>query len=254
MTIKAKEIIDDARYTLADTDKDRWSDSRLLKLLNHGISDIAKYTTLFVEDTLYKIQNNVVDIDMSNISTKIVRAEYLGVALPLYSFEQMDEKCKDWQKHRDTKVKAIVYGHQRNGLVKQYPIVENSVNDLITYTGSYGIVTGITHSDLTEIRTEEIFGDLADLPSEGVIKFYYVRDHKKVVDINEVLDIDELVAPMLKHYVTGMALRDNQDTQNRALGNEELGLYSTMREKYEIEKENSFVRPDYTIPYNAEGV
>lgn len=253
MTIKAKDILRQARFILSDTANDRWTDERLLVLLNDGIEDIAKHTTLFVENTYYTVQNNVVDIDLSPISNKIVRAEYLDEPLPFYSFEEMDRKDRHWQKKISNKVEAIVYGKQRNGLVKQYPIVENAQNDLITYEGSYGIITGITYSDIAPIVTGTL-GDLSDIPDEAIIKFYYVRRHNKVTDINTELEIDELIEQPLKHFIAGMALRDNQDVQNRSLGNEELGIYSTMIEKYSWEKAKGYTRPDYTVQYNAEGV
>jgi hypothetical protein len=253
MTIIAQDILTDVRYILSDTSVDRWSDARLLSLLNAGIADVAKYTTLFIETTYYIVQNNVVDIDLAPLVSKIVRAEYLDTPLPFKSFEEMDKKSDTWQLDKGTEVKALVYDKQKNGLLKQYPIVTNSQNDLIVYNGTFGIITDITHNDVAP-TTVDALGDLGDLPSEGIIKFYYVRNHTKVTDINTVLDIDELVGPMLKHYIAGMAFRDNQDTQNRALSNEELGLYTTMMEKYNIEKAQGFVRPNHTVAYNSEGV
>lgn len=253
MTVTAQDVITNARYTLSDIDSKRWSDARLLLLLNEAILDIAKYTTLFVETLYYTVQNNVVDIDLSTLVTKIVRAEYLDEPLPILSFEQMDAKDKDWQTVRGTKVEALVYDKQKNGLLKQYPIVENANNDLITYVGTFGIITDISYSDIAPIVTE-VYGDISDLPSEGIIKFYHVRKHVKVTNLSTELDIDDLVETMLKHYIAGMAFRDNQDTQNRALGQEELGIYTSMIEKYLNEKEQGFTRPDYTVAYRPEGI
>lgn len=248
MTIKAKDILNRARYTLSDSAKTRWTDERLLSLLNDAILDIAKSTSLFIETTFYTVQNNVVDIDLSSIAVKIVRAEYLDEPLPIYSFEEMDKKDKLWQLEIGTEVKAIIFSKQKNGLVKQYPIVENAQNDLITYSGAYGIATKITYSDIAPIVTET-FGDLDGIPDEAIIKFYYVRRHSDITDINAELDIDELVKQPLVHYVTGMALRDNQDTQNRQMSIEELTLYSTMLEVYSIEKMQGFVRTTHEVPY-----
>ena len=56
------------------------------------------------------------------------------------------------------------------------------------------------------------------------------------------LGIDDLVETPLMHYITGQALRDNQDVQNRSLGNEELQLYYNMVEEYNIQKSQLFVR------------
>lgn len=253
MTVTAQDILTNARYVLSDIDSKRWSDDRLLLLLNEAIQDISKFTTLFVETIFYTVQNNVVDIDLSPSVTKIVRAEYLDDTLPLFSFEEMDDKDSAWQTVTGTKVEALVYDKQKNGLLKQYPIVENAHNDLITYVGAYGIVTDISYSDIAPILTET-YGDISDIPAEGIIKFYYVRKHVKVTDVSTELNIDDSLETMIKHYITGMAFRDNQDTQNRALAKEELGIYSSMIEQYSTEKEQGFVRPEFTVAYKPEGI
>ena len=122
----AQDILTKVRYSLSDTDVDRWSDERLLSLLNDAIIDVAKNTTLFIETYIYTVANLLVDIDLTETALKIVRAEYLDEALPFYSFEEMDKKDKDWQTVTGDKVEALVYDKQRNGLLKQYPIVENA--------------------------------------------------------------------------------------------------------------------------------
>lgn len=253
MTLKAKDIIQKARYILSDSSKDRWSDERLLVLLNEGIADIAKHTTLFVETIFYTVQNNIVDIDLSSISTKILRAEYLDEPLPFYSFDEMDKKNKKWQLDIGSEVLALVYDNQKNGLLKQYPIVTNAINDFIVFSASYGIITYISYSDIEPV-VAGTYGDLAGIPDEAIIKFYYIRKHLKVTDINTELTIDELVEQPLVHFIAGMAFRDNMDVQNRAMSGEELGLYSAMIERYSLEKEQNYVRMDKTVPYRPMGV
>lgn len=253
MTVLAKDVINRARYTLSDKSRDRWTDERLLILLNDGMRDIAKRTTLFVETTFYKVQNNIVDIDLSSISTKIVRAEYLDEPLPIYSFEEMDTKKRNWQLDKGDKVKALVIDKQRNGLYKQYPIVENAFNDMIVFNSPYGMVTDITYSDIAPVLIDN-YGDIGTIPNEALIKFYYVRKHAKVYDINDVLHIDDLVEQPLASYIAGMALRDNQDAQNRGMANEELSLYSAMVENYSMEKMENFARTNRATSYNPMGV
>jgi hypothetical protein len=238
----AKDILAKSRFTLSDTAKDRWSDERLLSLLNDGILHIAKSTTLFVETVFYVVTDLVVDIDLSTTVLKFLRAEYLDEPLPFYSFDEMDSKYgKAWQLNEGPKVTALVYDKQKNGLLKQYPIVSNAQNTNIVYNSLYGIVTYISYSDIEPIL-EAYYGDVASIPDDALIKFYYIRKHAKVTDINTELDIDDLVAQPLEHYITGMALRDNQDIQNRTMATEELKLFDAMIEEYNIEKSQLFVR------------
>lgn len=249
MTVKAKDIIKKARYNLSDADGTRWTDERLLSLLSDGIKDVAKNTTLFVENIFYVVEDLVVDIDLTDVSTKILRAEYLDEPLPFYSFDEMDQKFgKEWQLTEGTKVEALVYDKQRNSLLKQYPIVENAQNTHIEYDGVYGIVTYISYSDIEPVL-EEYYGDVASIPDDALIKFYYIRKHDEVTDINTVLEIDELLMQPLVHFVTGQAFRDNQDVQNRTLGNEELKFYYGMVEEYNLQKSELFVRTAHEARY-----
>lgn len=245
----AQDILTKVRYSLSDTDVDRWSDERLLSLLNDAIIDVAKNTTLFIETYIYTVANLLVDIDLTETALKIVRAEYLDEALPFYSFEEMDKKDKDWQTVTGDKVEALVYDKQRNGLLKQYPIVENAQNPHVEYpNGHLGVTTDISYSDIQPVLADT-YGDVSHIPDEALIKFYYVRRHTRIDDINDTLNIDELIETPLKHYIVGMALRDNQDTQNRQMGNEELRLYYNMIEEYSIQKSMDFAEADYTAEY-----
>lgn len=244
----AKEVLTEVRYILSDSAKDRWTDERLLILLNDGILDIAKNTTLFIETIFYVVTNLVVDIDMSALVIKFARAEYLDEPLPFYSFDEMDKKDKKWQTKTGDKVEALVYDHQRAGVLKQYPIVSNAQNPNILYSGAYGIITYISYSDILP-EVQDTYGDLGEIPDDGYIKFYYVRKHAKVTDINTTLEIDDLIKQPLIHYIAGMAFRDNQDTQSRGQAAEELSLYSAMTDNYSVEKSQSFSRAGYSAGY-----
>lgn len=243
-----EDILLQSRYIISDVDKERWSDTRLIALLNNALRDVAKRTILFIEPTFYVVQNLLVDIDLTDKVVKIVRAEYLDEPLPFYTFEEMDDKNKEWQLETGTEVLAIVYSKQRAGLYKQYPIVENAQNTHVEYNQLYGVTTDISYSDIQPVLADAI-GDIGSVPDEGIIKFYYVRKHDKVTDLADELQIDDLVEEPLIHYVAAMALRDNQDTQNRGMAKEELGMYEELVDMYSIEKSKQFARTDRTAEY-----
>lgn len=251
--MKAKEIIKESRYILSDKSADRWSDDRLLTLLNDGILDIAKNTTLFVETLIYAIPNLVPDIDLTSQALKIVRVEYLDVVIPFYSFEEMDKKGpRLWQHETGTEVKAIVYDKQKNMVLKLYPIITNSFNPHISYNSLFGIVTDISYSDIQPVVMNRI-GDIANIPDKALLKFYYVRKHAKITDINTDLNIDDLVKNPLTHYIAGMALRDNQVAQNLNFASQEIQIYAGMIEDYNIQKSKLYVNADYGTGYNSMG-
>lgn len=255
ISMYAKDVLKKVRYNLSDTASDRWTDARLLSLLNDGIKNIAITTTLFVETIFYVVTDLVVDIDLSDSALKILRAEYNDKTLPFYTFDEMDNNkdnitsgSKVWQQDTGDEVLALVYDKQKNSLLKQYPIVSNAQNDNIVYSGDYGIITYISYSDIAPVVTD-LYGDLGDIPDDALIKFYYVRKHVLIDDINDTLYIDDLVEQPLIHYITGMALRDNQDTQNRNMAKEELQMYDTLIEQYSIEKSQLYVRTSHEVRY-----
>jgi len=249
----AKEVLRDVRYKLADTSVNRWSDDRLLSLLNEGILDLAKNTILFIEEIFYPIPSLVGDIDLTSKAIKILRAEYLDDPITFYSFDEADRKFGSlWQQDKGTAVKGLIYGKQRSMILKQYPLLETSYNPHIVYNSNYGIITDISYSDIAPVLTGN-YGDIAFIPDSALIKFYYIRKHDRITDVNATLYIDELIKPMLVHYITGQAFKDNQDVQNINRGNEELQQYYSKSEEYNIQKSQLFVRSDHTTVYDPLG-
>lgn len=244
----ASDLITRIRYSLSDISKTRYTDTRLLILLNDAIRDIAKRTILFKEEKYLVISNLVVDYDLSSFVAKIVRAEYLDKKLDLITFEEMDRRKALWQRDYGDEVKAIVYNKQKKGLFKVYPIIENAQNDHIVFNQLNGIVTNITYSDILPVLADSI-GDISDIPVEGIVKLYYIRKHAKITSLSDTIYIDDLVEELIDLYVTGNALLDNQDIQNLNLAKGKLSLYEQGISEYEISASLGFVEESYEVPY-----
>ncbi len=246
----ASDLLTRVRYAVSDIDKKRYTDTRLLILLNDAIRDIAKNTILFIEEKQLVLSNLVVDYDLSSIMTTLVRAEYQDKPIAIKTFEDMDAMDPRWQLKYGTEAAAIVYNKQKNGLIKIYPIVRNAENSHISFNQLNGIVTDITYSDVLPILADSV-GDISDIPAIGVIKLYYIRKHAKVTSLTDTLIIDDLIENMLEHYIVGTVLMDNQDAQNVQLGSVKLKLYYQMAEEYTIGKAKGFTRAEYETAYNG---
>lgn len=246
----ASDVITSARYTLSDLDKKRWSDTRLIGLLNDGLSDVAKTTTLFIGDVFVGISDLVVDYDLSDRAIKIERIEYLDTPLPIYSFEEMDERCPGWQLKTGDKPEAVIVNHQNQACFKIFPIVENAENSNVVFTQVFGIVTNISYSDIQPILVDN-YGDIGSLAATGYLRVYYVRKHAKVTALGDTVAVSDVALEPLGHYVAGRALRDNQDVQNRAMAAEELKLYQDMKDEYSLEKKGNFNKQVYQTKYRG---
>lgn len=248
----AQDVLKSARFILSDTAAQRWTDERLLALLNDGLTDIAKTTILFVDTTYVELVNGVADYDFSTFAQKIIRIEYEDKPLTLTSHNELDKRRPDWQTQVGPKLKAYMLDKQREARVKFYPIPENQNNEVIDFGGSFGIITGVTYTDLV-LNVENTFGDLGAVAEDGFVKVFYVRRHDKLTEITDELFVSDVAEEPLAHYVAGRALRDNQDTQNRTLGNEEINLYRQQLSEYSMERAKNFTQTNYAVPYRPLG-
>ena len=249
----AKDVIKSARYVLSDSDAQRWTDERLLALLNDGLADIAKTTILFIDTVFVELVNDQTDYDLSSFAVKIIRIEYEDKPLALTSFSEMDKKFPLWQQTEGDKLKAYLLDKQREANIKVYPKLKNTNLANVDFGGSYGLITGVTYSEL-QLNVSSVFGDLGAVAEDGFIKVFYVRKHERVTDLLDELYVSSVAEEPLAHYVAGRALRDNQDTQNRTLGNEEINLYKQQLSEYTMEKAKNFSQAQFSVPYRPNGV
>ncbi len=273
----AKDVIKSARYTLSDTSMTRWTDERLLNLINECLADIALKTILFNDNIFLGISDNVVDYDLSTYLTKITRVEFNDKPLPFISFQAMDQgpgegrstsyngylnldnpsggetfQClgshRDWQFHTGDRPLAIVYDKQRPGQFKIYPIVTNAENSYLVYSSLYGIITSISYSDIQELVVDT-FGDLGTLVNTGYLKIYGIMKQPYITDINTPILLDDSIKETIAHFVAGRALRDNTDTQNRQMATEELSMYQVGIDAYAAEKEKGYMQTQHQTRY-----
>ena len=248
----AADVIKNARYMLSDTSPQRWTDERLLSLLNDGLTDIAKNTILFIDTMFVELINDQADYDLSDFAFKIIRVEYEDKPLPLSFFSEMDRKQPLWQQTTGPKLKTYLLDKQREANLKVYPLLQNSVVDNIDFGGNYGIMTGVTYSEL-ELNISGTLGGLGGVEEDGFIKVFYIRKHVKVTDLTTTLFVSDVAEKPLAHYIAGYALRDNQDTQNRLIAKEELSLYEKSLEEYNIVKAKNFSQSQFKTTYNPTG-
>jgi len=234
------------RDSLSDPDADRWSDARLLRLIDEAQKDIATKNKLLRTTVNIQLFPNQNVYNLPSEAINIMRITDLdGNKVTLKSHAQMDDINPTWEFDTGISLEYIVFDKLNPGQFKTYPIPE--VGDIPdTYiAGAYGIVVSIEGDtvaspygvvvDINESVTQtaefnSVYGELSDMSE--VVKSLLVYYHERPAEINaidigtSVLVIDEMYDKAIKHYVVGMAWRDDQDTQNRKLGTEELQFYA----------------------------
>lgn len=230
----ASEILTSARQVLSDTQKLRWTDARLLTLLNDGINILVNDTTLFNEHHYLQLADGVEEYVASR-AFKILRAEYMGLPLTPTSHEEMDKLEAGWTTKLGTRFTHILTDKAQPGHFRLYPKLETLPDTLVEHeSGPYGIITDISYTDYQLTMT----GDEGEIgtPENGWLKLYYSRKLPKYTAITDEVEMDDFLVTPLSSYIAARALRDNQDTQNRSLAAEEMNIFEAVVEKYNVTK------------------
>lgn len=247
----ASALLTKVRQNLSDTNKSRWTDERLLSLLNDGLSILTLDTILFMDKVYVELIKDLQDYDISNFAVRIVRAEYQGVPLSIVSHEMMDKLDAGWRTKTRSKFTHLMTDKARPGQYSLYPTVENLDNTLVdNVNGPYGIITDITYTDY-QLQTTNDPGEIGTPEAAGWLLVYFTKKLDTITSLDDNIDTEDFVGVGLQHYITGRALRDNMDTQNRAVSAEEFTLWDALVEKYKIEKSKLYAQTGLTTSYRG---
>lgn len=244
-------IINDIRDFVADPNADRWTDNRLIYLINRAQYDIAskghgirgKFT--FGATTgkyLYELPDDLLML------TRVTVNDY---AVPLKSHEEMDRIDDNWEATTGSDVTHIIYDKLSEGFIRVYPEPTDAYTSLYTTTDDYGLSTTLGTDDYGIIVNPTVndgsliideYGTIIQIvSSEMVVVCYYIKRPNDITDINEHIALDSIWSAAITHYVCGHLLRGDKDTLSRQLGTEELQLY-----KIELEENKHISSKDFT--------
>lgn len=240
---RIENLLIDIRDSLADPNESRWSNDRLLRLINEAHKDMCMRAKILRDTTFvpiaigtntYTLQDNVYLIDKVVLNS---------TTLKLVTHSELDEKQPGWE--LDTGVpKYIVIDKMNRKKLRVYPTPSNYNNQedatVIFNPSPYGITTSINNTNtltpygvVTSVVLENestsfnsVYGVLTGQSLYlDTLVVYYIKKPDTIDSINSTLLIDSLFDKCIKFYVVGMALRDDMDTQNRTVGTEFLAYY-----------------------------
>lgn len=244
-------ILSLVRDRLADPDKQRWSDDRLLRLLDSAQKDFARQTECFKGTFSLPLSANKAVYTLPTDCWRIMRAHFYDVNLPLYSYEHMDSLDINWYTKTGPEVKAVVFDKRNESEIRFYPIMDESILDNVytfvnetdvdyaggnlgvvtaiddfTFNMPYGVVTELFSVDVQHDEMDTVYGvvtDIAEANSNVVI--IYIRDPKTITSISNTLEIGARWEQAMENYVVGNCFLDDLDTQYQARGATALQLY-----------------------------
>ena len=230
------DIVTRARDTLADYTPKKWKNDRLLRVLSEAQKKIARETfSLRYSGTIqlcsgyhtYKLDSALIE-PLGGYPLALFRiVNHDGKDCTFVSAQKMATINVDWRTETGNDITHIIYDHKKPLEFRVYP---TPLTADITETGASFNTTDEPFADAATISeaitTESNFDITLELaPVKMQVEFYHTPpDITTIIDTN--LLISEHFDLALKHYVTGMLLRDDKDTQNRSFGIEELKLFN----------------------------
>lgn len=198
MATRIETILSKARNTLADPDKERWTDPRLLELLSEGHEDIVIHTEMLKATVDIPLVVNQAEYDLPIDCYRIYRASVQSHEIPLLSYTTMDENARreiysesttnywerdrgfiarsdfdsrqiTWEDTTGTEVEAVIYDNRNPLRIRFYPIpddtiaaseytFENAGPTVFVGDELYGVVTDIETPDLPNYTFDSVFG------------------------------------------------------------------------------------------------
>ena len=225
---RVQEIIQGARDSLADPHQERWTDARLLRLLNEGQKTIARYYELLRADFSVLVSPSTAVYTLPTDLWLITRCTFKGVALPLRTFDMMDNHSPTWSADVGPEVSAIVYDNRNLQELRIYPLpgddfpiedyklnspygvtvsIDDKVGDL------YGVLTSASGGLNDTVALSSPYGVTTAGSYLELLAIDYVRDAKDLYSLTDSLEIPPMFDRALKFYVIGYAFGDDLDTQ-----------------------------------------
>lgn len=242
---KVSKVIEKIRDTLNDPNGDRWDDARLMRAINDAMMAINLRAKILRYKSTFDISANTHTYQLSDTIQTITRCTYKGIPVKFQSHEQMDNKSTTWETDTasDDEITYIIYDKLNKAQVRLYPIPSSSIDGV---TPAYGVVT-----EIDGFTFNSVYGVVTSLEELlETIVMYYIKKPTEVTTIDDELPFDSSWDNAIKYYVCGHTLRDDKDTQNRAMGNEELQLYTDeLKEAKDSSAEDSTTANQYETNY-----
>jgi len=259
------DILVRARDTLSEKTPKRWKTDQLLRSLSECQKKIAQELRCIRSECTIQLchAHHTYKLDITNIHTsgtalapsKVIN--HAGVEARFVTQTIMQEEDAEWRTRQGGDITHIIYDKKNPLYFRVYPIpttskiveigstfntTEDSIDDAATICE---VIASPGSFDITAEKT----------PIKIQMYFFHVPPPiVTVVDTNLLLPQEFDIA--LKHYVVGMTLRNDLDSQNRSFGIEELKLFdSQYMEAKALTDENFVDQSDEhyaSVEYNAQ--
>lgn len=218
-------IISDTRAVLGDPNGLRYPTDTLISLVNQAIRKICLSANLLKAKSYIKLENNIALYNLSPYVLKIDRIEYIDKNVEIKTAIELDKLDSDWRNTTGESIEYIVMDNESNGKFVIYPKLTTNVLNNITSNSLYGGIIDVTVTDgLFEIPVDTI----GSYGYKYLTIYYTKKPNQITIDTLDVdFELDSSIDDTIMYFVTGFALRLDNDTLNRQFGIEQLQLFET---------------------------
>mgnify|MGYP003633362349 FL=1 len=219
MSTRIETILLRARDTLADPTGERWSEPRLLRLVEEGQQDIAKHTKILKAQIDIPLAVGQAVYTLPSDLWLITRAAFDDCIIPLHSHAQMDELIRNhqinnqddyrqrrsygylgtsdiegitscWETDTGSAVEALIYDRRNIDEIRVYPIPGEGItqNDYTFETDNPAFegaeLLGVT-TDITNYSFDTVFGVVTDLYDPQIQLENFISDFGVLTGVND---------------------------------------------------------------------
>ncbi len=263
-------FITKVRHTIGDSKATKYTDERLIDLINEGMTDIVKEANIFRSSTNILVENGITAYKLPDDVYFLTRVTQDDSVIPFYSYEEMDTKFGAWESdvESDT-ISAVVYDQQNMNEVTTYPELNGiggtyfklpDGTSVSLEEGTQGPVTFVegTGTDHTVVvdQDDANYGALVSISYDWFpIKIQYVKKPNTILTVGDDVELDDLHIPVLKYYVSGTVLFDDDRAENTQKGTVLLGKYKDLVKEMKNKSMRNFHRVNrstsYRTPFNS---
>lgn len=271
--MEVRSLIKEVRHKVGDIPKTKFTDDRILSLINEGLDDLARKVDI------NKGELNLPVVPYQRVLTipdkdfiKLLRVRYNETALDIVTFDKMDE-INNWESKVGSKLQAIVYNLSNPRHLTLYPLLDETLNGvhskLNNADGTLVDIPGVTRVGIDGIITDVELDDFIDLGyvPQGLrpdgtttsiedgyhsLNIKYVKRLPRVTEATEEIDLDEMFKSTLAYYVAGMLLLDDMRGENIQKGLLFVDKYKTELLNVEALSKNGYQEvEDYSVNYRT---
>lgn len=186
----ASVLINKARERLGDKSKQRWTDSRMLDIVNQGQASICKLTGIYRKEAYIALANFEGRYKLPTDCMTIRRIEYNGEVVPLFTRDDIDSN--KYFKSDFVCLKDNI----GMGMIEIYPALEDLETDIVTIKGyssdfifylssNYGVTIDVQ----SPFYVADVYGVVESISSDGNAE-YTTTKHGELASSPVHPDID----------------------------------------------------------------